>query len=191
MYEEPTPQMSAMVRMLQILVASLILGCVVFLTVAMVMAAGRGPEEAVADEAATPVLSLVGLFVAVMTLGARLVLRSTLIAQGVKAVAEGKDPPGVRAGAGSSPELPPEGIERDAFRLARVYFNITLLSAVLVEGAVFVNLVFHLVEGQMLSLAVAIVLILGMGLHWPTAYGLMRWIEIRLRDVAAQRGLAR
>ena len=66
--------------------------------------------------------------------------------------------------------------------LTGVYQSSFITGAAVLEGVAFFNLVAHLTEGQMFSVAAAAVMLVGIWLMIPTRSRLEAWVEDRLRE---------
>jgi len=166
------------IRTLQIIVAAMTAGCVLFLLLALIF---RGPPAAVAQ---IPVLTYILSAMALMLVGMRLVVPRIVVAQARAAI---------RRGIGQSGEdhaldpTPPPDEALNVAKLVGVYGTRTILAAAMLEGAVFMLLVAYLVEGSALSLGFAVVLIAALTAHFPTASGAAAWVEEQARLLDEER----
>ena len=169
------------VRTLQIIVGALTAGSVVFLIVAIVL------SGAIAVEAGnTPILTYVALGFAAMVLLARPIVSNIIVATGRSRIAKGTwQPPGGQQANRAMSEL----LERmgDAGKLVVINQVRTIVAGALLEGAAFLLLVVYLAEHSWISLAVAIVFILTLAMHFPTRQRLIAWIENQLAVLEQQR----
>jgi len=79
--------------------------------------------------------------------------------------------------------------DTDAGKLGADYQMKTIVSAALLEGASFFALVAHMIEGHMISLVVAGILLLGVLSLFPTTGRVEGWMEEQQRLVEEQRQL--
>jgi len=179
-------EMGPAVRIVQIIVGSLIAGVVVFLVIAIAVgqnvAADRGEQS--------QMLTYLGVAFAVAALIARIVVPAIIVARNRRRVAQGtwQPPQGQRLGAQATPGSFFD-LTGDAGKLLFVYHVRTIVACAIIEGATFLMLIAHLVEQSTLSLIVAIVLILGLAMHFPTRSGVIRWIEGQLMLLEQERHL--
>ena len=84
-----------------------------------------------------------------------------------------------------------ELIERtgDPGKLASLFMIRTIVAGAMIEGATFFTLIAHMIEGTTLSLIVAVALIAGLLLHFPTRSRLVGWIEDQLVQIEQERQL--
>ena len=163
-------ELGPIVRSLQIIVGSLIAGCVIFLVIAL---ATTGGKVAAGGQS---LLTYMAVVFAVTALIARMVVPGILIASTRRKITGGTwRPP-------QSPALNPTLaalLERagDAGKLAMVFQTSSIVGAALLEGAAFFALLAYLVEQSPLSLILAGVLILGLATHLPTRSRVIHWIE--------------
>jgi hypothetical protein len=182
-------QVPKFVRILQIIVTALVIGCVVFLGVVLVVrAAGsaRGDHE---DAWVFTAMAFVFLGTVIV---ARCVVPGAIVRGGRKKIAGGTfQLPQARQ---ASQQRSLQTLEQmgDAGKLLVLYQIKTIVAAALIEGATFLFLVMALVmpRGAVL-LGTALVLILVIAGHMPTRAGVTRWIEDQLRLLEEERSLGR
>ena len=75
-------------------------------------------------------------------------------------------------------------------RLLGLYNTRTILGGAMLEGAAFFALVTYMVERDPVGLAGAILLILGVALHFPTRSRVIRWSEEQLELLKRERQFA-
>ena len=166
MDENPPKDLSIAVRTMQIIILALTMGLLSFFAiVCFVMPGGmRG------DFGAMPLLTCTGLGLAVTMIGVRWIVLQVMTASARRAIL--RDTPDSDRGSSSS-ELP----DRAAGQLVALYQTRMIVGAALLEGACFFLLVAHMVEHSPWSLAVAIVMILGVVAHFPTPDRVAGWVE--------------
>ncbi|MEE8451385.1 MAG: hypothetical protein V3R99_05695 [Thermoguttaceae bacterium] len=173
-------ELAPVLRTMQIVVGSLVVGCLTFLVVAFV----GSDRAALAPQ--FPIMTYMAIGFTFVILVVRMIVPGMIVAQGRRRITEGtwKLP----AGRGSQP-INAEFIERtgDAGKLAMLFMIQMIVAAALLEGAVFFGLVAYTVERSPLALIVAIILIIGVGLHFPTRSRLVHWIEDQLTLMEQER----
>ena len=78
----------------------------------------------------------------------------------------------------------------DAGKLSMVYMMRTVVAAALLEGAAFTSIVAYMLEGSTVALGLAVALVAGILLHFPTAPRVAGWIEVQMRRVEEERDIA-
>jgi len=153
----------------QIIMASLVGGCVFFLAVVLSIRLRGGAAPA----GPGPLLAYVAVGFAVMALVARAVVPTVLVRAGLRRLAarqtEASDPAGAVAA------------------LWRLFSTRTIVCGAILEGAAFFALVAYLVEGAAIALAVALLLIAALALHFPTRSGTARWIQRQRESLEQER----
>ncbi len=81
--------------------------------------------------------------------------------------------------------------ETDEGKLLQVYLSKTIIGAAILEGGAFANLVAFMLEGQIYSIVLAVLLLLGILAAFPTRTGLTEWVESHLRRVQEFRSTKR
>jgi hypothetical protein len=164
----------------QIIVGSLVSGCVIFAVIAL-MTRWEPQPGAVAD-----VLIYMSIFFAFGALFGKGVVQAMVAARGRQSVVEGTFDVSSydRAQADLAPFLEATG---DAGRLWLVYLSRTIVGGAIAEGAAFFCLLAFLLTGSWLSLGLAAVLVLSVAMMIPTRASVIRWIENQLRLVEQQR----
>ena len=79
----------------------------------------------------------------------------------------------------------------DAGQLFVVFQTRTIVAGALLEGTAFFALITYMIERSPLALTLAVLLILGVAVHFPTRSGVIRWIEDQLRLVERERQFGR
>jgi hypothetical protein len=166
--DEVTPR----VRQLQIVVAALATGPVVFAGIALF-----APVQPVQ----LPLLAWVAAAFALMAFVLRALVPKLIVARTRQKIARGTATlPGNRMGPSTE-----EFIERtgDAGYLWLTYMTRTIVAAALLEGAAFFNLVVYLLQRSWMSLAVATALVACVLMLMPTPQGVIRWIGDQLEQI--------
>jgi hypothetical protein len=163
--EELTPRIRAM----QIVAGALVLGALIFLGVVIaIRLAGQAPRPP-----KTPMLSYVGIVFTVMVLVPLALVPDRVIAAGRKQIARGE-----RDASTASDET---------LRLANLYQNCMIIRLALLEGAAFFQIIIFHLEGQQLSLILALILVVGMVLLFPTRARVESWIEKQQEKLEEER----
>ena len=154
---EMTPERRKMVLTLQIIVAALFAGCLSFLLIVLLAVPGKiGGWELGLDKQPMTVVALV------MAFG---ILAMRIIVPGVIAVQMLR------------PLFQRESNDPAWEDLFRVYQTTLIIKAAMLEGAVFLLLVMHMVERSPWTLALAVVFLAMLLLHIPTPQRVDEWIE--------------
>ena len=163
------------VRVFQIIVGALFAGCLVFLAVAVVVvrqaapAAGQGLE----------ILTLVAVGEAAATIFACAIVPTIMVRRGRQAILRGDSP--VPMSPGLAERMADFYAKTgDAGKLMVLYQAKTIVAAAMLEGAAFFALVIYLLGQDRVSLALGVLLSVGVGLHMPTRSGVIRWIDGQL-----------
>lgn len=175
------------VRTPQIVVVGLVLGCLVFMGVVLSVpmqpaAAGDAP---VGPGAEGPMMTYMAMGFVLLAILARVVVVPLVVATIRRKIAEGTWPPEDYQAQGSYHRV----VESDptAGKLAILYLMKTIIGGAIIEGAAFFLLVAYMMEASPLSIGLAVVLVVLLALHFPTAGGMISWIEqqldeLRMRD---------
>lgn len=172
--EQSQSEILGIVRTTQIIVTALCLGIVTF-----------GVFVAVSDEddeeAKAGMLTYMSLGVAIVCGGMSLVVPRAVVSANRRQIADGTWRP-----QNSEMRIP----DTDVGKLGAVYQLKTIVGAALLEGASFFALVAYMLEGHMISLVVAVVLLLGVLSYFPTAGRVESWMKEQQRLVEEQRQLS-
>jgi hypothetical protein len=181
-------QISKRVRVLQVIVAALVAGCVFFLVVAIFV---PEPGARGAGDGHPPLLTWIALAFTGADLVARIVVPTIVVRAGRGRVARGTF--SLPQGRESTSQSGREEFQQlgDAGLLFILYQTKMILGAAMIEGATFLMIIAYLVERQTLALAIAVALILAVAAHLPTRTGVVHWIEDQLRFVEEERSLDR
>jgi hypothetical protein len=173
MSEPQSENLGPHVRTLQIIVASLVMGVILFGGYVVLFAPAQAKPGANGQ-----ILTLLS-----MVVGASGLVLSPLIA-GIMARAQIR---GIASGTWQPSQPGRPAPDTDAGRLAIVYSTKTIVGAALCEGPCLLALVAYLVERQWPALLAAGVLVAALLWHLPTYDRVSNWIEDGLRQVAEAR----
>lgn len=150
------------VRVMQIIVAAMALGIVSFMgiTIFIRLSQQQAPPE-------MPVLTYIALGYTPIAL----VLQAIL--PGMMAAARSQTPERLEGLAGKGDEVP------DVGSLCATYQTLLIISMAIIEGAAFLALIAYLVDGNVLTLGAALVLLAVLLAKFPTVSRVERWIEER------------
>jgi hypothetical protein len=168
---------AALVRMLQIIVGAMTTGCIFFLIIVLLIAGG--PDKSVNP---SPVLTYVALVFAAAAVVARVIVPGIVAGQARRRI---------RQSQGDLPTASTEPTKQhsDADRLAHGFAVRTILAAAMLEGAAFLFLVAYMVERTPHSVVFAIILIVALAAHFPTASRAEGWIQHQIRLLDEERSL--
>jgi hypothetical protein len=176
MHENPKENFAGPVRVMQIIVFALTMGLLSFL--AVVCLALPGEMRSAFDP--MPLVTCIGLGLAAMTLGTRLIVVQVMTTGARREILRGTSD----AGRKSSAPLPDV-----AERLVAFYQTRMIVSAALLEGPAFFLLIAYLIERSPWSLAAAIFMILGVAAHFPTQQRVAKWVEQQMSRLEDERQL--
>lgn len=164
----------------KIIVAALATGPTIFLLIVLFLTANGGPPDR------APFVTYAALAFAAVAIAMRMIVPAATVASGRRQIVAGTYRPGT--GRSNNPGFD-KLLERsgDAGLLFQLYLTKTIIAAALLEGATFFLLISYMMERQILSLAAAIVLIVGVALLMPTRDGVLAWIENQLAQVEQER----
>jgi hypothetical protein len=170
------------VRILQIIVAAMCAGMLLFLVIALGMAPLLKPPSAMRPISLTWVaFAFVGL-----ALIARAILPWILTAKARREILSGTYAPlGPRQRISSVPVE--DGGCRDAKYLLPVFQAKTIMGAALFEGCGFFAAIAYLLEGSPVGLGLALALVLGVAAHFPTRSRAIGWVEGQLEIVGQEK----
>jgi hypothetical protein len=168
---------------LQIIVAALTLGCVIFLGIVSMV----GSPRAAADASDLALISWTALGWAGCALVLRMIVPPIVVARGREKILRGV----------AQPAFPPQEqyqafLERtgDAGRLFGLYMTRTIVAAAILEGATFFLLIAYLLERNVWAVAAAVAFIFLIASHLPTRHGVVHWVEDQLDLLEHERQLA-
>ena len=169
------------VRTLQIVVGALVTGCLIFGAIVLYLGqVGQLPDGG----DGFPLMTYVGMFFACTAMAARVVALKIIESRARKRICEGTWQVPASSQQPASPQWV-EMVERigDRGRLSIVLHIRTIVGAAILEGSAFFLLVAYLLDESPLALAVAIVMIVGVALHFPTRSSATHWIENQLAAI--------
>jgi hypothetical protein len=171
------------IRSLQVVVAAMTVGCILFLVVALAVVGGPGnPPE-------PPIVTYVMLALAGSTVLGRMVVPRIIVAQARRNIRQGhwqyprRDFSATYGSSGEEAE--------DAAKLVVVFTTRTIIAAAMLEGAVFALLIAYMLERSSWSLAAAVALIVGLAAYIPTRSRAAAWTEEQKRLLDEERLLDR
>lgn len=180
------------VRVTQIIVGALVLGCVSFLVIVLVIPAAARPAAQQAGEAGPAlVLSYVAFAFLAAAIIARIVVPGIVVRAGRRSISHGT----FRRSAieDTASQARDEALERmgDAGRLLMLFQTKTIIAAAILEGTAFFMLIAYMIERYTAVLAIAVGLIAALAAHMPTSRGVVHWIEDQLRLLREEQSLGR
>jgi len=175
-------ELSLVVQRLQMVVGTLIAGCVIFLVIVLVIPSGEAPRPD------PPMMTYIAVGFAVAGLFARAIVPGIMAAALRRKILQGTWPPPQGQGRFAAVA---EFLERTGERgsLAMLFNMRTIVAAAILESAIFFLLCAYLIEHRPGSLVVAVLLLLGLFVHIPTHRQLADWIEDQLRLLEEERQL--
>lgn len=164
--------LKAMARTMQVIVLALAAGVITFGVIAAVI----GPEAPGNAQQGPSIIAYLAGAVACVALVASIAVPALLVANARRRIVAGRP-------AMPNPKLtiPPE--LGNVGPIAVVYQTRLIVGAAILEGAAFFNLIAYLLEGQLLSLVAAGVMLAALLSLFPTPSRLEDWIENQLRVI--------
>jgi hypothetical protein len=148
------------VRTLQIIVAAIAMGCAMFMVIAVAIGWNRAASE-------PSVLTYLAAAFAATAIIVRSIVPGLAVSQGRKKILR---------------ETPAREPADDwPIKLMRLMTAKTIVAAAVLEGATFFLLVAYLVEKSPWTLGIAIALLIGILLNWPTQSSAQAWIGGQLQ----------
>jgi hypothetical protein len=177
-------------RVLQIIVVALVAGCLIFIGIAVVLNLAAEPEGEPAEAASAPFITYIMLGFSGAAILARLTVVPLIVSSARKRIASGTWQPPTSQGVRPNPQIQ-HFIEQhgDTARLFGLYMTKTIIGAAFLEGASFMCGMAFLLEGHPLALAGEVVGAIGVALHFPTASGVITWIDAHERRIAEEKEL--
>jgi hypothetical protein len=154
-------------RTMQIIVAAQTAGALIFLAIAVFLRSQDGRVNR-ADQ--TMLTYVVGFPFVLAILAAQFVVPRFVTANGRRMIVRGTFPANVRP-----PAQPPGDLER----LCGLYQTQLIVGAAMLEGATFYMIVAYLTEGTAPALVIAVLLIVGLTLRFPTRDRFERWLAVQ------------
>lgn len=162
----------ATVRTLQIIVMALAAGVFTFgLVVFFRPGGGLKPLDPQA------IISIVMAVISLSLIPSRFIVPAAILRSGRQRIARGSEPVATRRGVGSP--LP----DSEQAKLLVLLHTTTIIGAALLEGAAFANLTAFMLEGQVYSLVLAGLLLLGIVSAIPTRNRVEAWLDVQTRRV--------
>jgi len=183
-------ELGPIVRTEQIIVGGLVAGSLGFLVVAAVLVSQGTFDAGGGDEGLAAMAWAMNLVLGLFLIGdvaARLIVPSMIIAQARRKIAAGqwRLPDGPNQ-ASAMPIIERTG---EAGMLFFTHQTKTIVAAAIIEGVTFFAIIVYMMTQSMFGLAVAIVMIAVLTLHFPTRDGVLNWIEDQLRRIDEERSL--
>ena len=183
-------QLPGVVRVMQIIVLALIIGCLTFAVIAIALKTGDVPADGpAAAQAGSPFLTYIALAAIVPMLIAFIVVRGALSGQTRRVVMGLADKL-----SGNSSDLRSQELLQSSEivrTLLQAFQSRLIVGAALFEGATFFLLVCYLVEGNPIALGAAFALVVGIALQFPTPSKVAGWIEQQIDAIHHQRQFSR
>jgi len=164
------------VRVAQIIILALAGGVCAF--GAFALFAMKGPQEE--GEAAKFIPLAMAAFAAALVV-ARIVVPMVVVSQARRGIASGKWPARPQPGA----QVP----ETDSGRLAVLFMNKTLIGSAILEAAAFANVFAFWTDGEWYNFGIAVAMLAGILIAFPTHSGVSSWIDRQTRLVREERNL--
>lgn len=159
----------AVVRQSQIIIGGLCAGIVFFLLIVLVFLGARVQPF---DHQA--VISFVMAAMAVTLLPLRLIVPGVVVSTACQRMAQHQP---------AQTAVEQAAAEQDERQLLPIYLTKTIIGAAILEAGAFANLVAFLLEGQVYSLGLAILCLLGIVVVFPTQRGVSEWLEAQIRRI--------
>ena len=162
-----SPTTPASLGVLQLIVGMMTAGVVALLVISVVVhSADDSPKEPLP----VPVLSYLAIACAVAALSARAVVPNLMGAGAIKKVAASES-----------------NTEAETFVFRSIFAARTVIAVAIIESAALLAGIAYLIEGTLLSLAVALVMVVVLALHFPRRAGRDDWISRQLERIAQER----
>lgn len=160
------------VRGMQIIIAALCLGCIVFLGIAAAIA------PSMSKNGDSKLITYVALGFVILAIVPRLVVPAIMVSVGRRKIAGELQ---MERDALSDPKRL-EDFENDAARrLLGLLQGKTIISGALIEGSTFFLLIAYMLERSPIALAGAVLMIVVLAMHFPTVDRTTSWIEDQLK----------
>lgn len=178
-------------RTSQIIVGAMFAGLIVFLAVVIALRMtqqGAPPPRGEGGPRATPpILTFCAFALTALALPASVIVPRIVAGSQRRSIVAGtwslESRPAGRGGDRSSPP----GLDGDTRKLALVYQMTLIIGVAFNEGVAFLALIAFLIEGQQPALVLALVLILGVGLRFPTRDRVDQWVGAQLERLVQER----
>ncbi len=177
--EDFSPDVQMQLRTMRIIHAALVMGCLIFAVIVIVMRARE--NRPVPDQ---PVLSFAGLALAGVMGLTVLVVPNALAANWRQKIARGIDPLSTTRPS-SSQATPGQSVGWWGLYQTRM-----IISAAMLEGVIFFELIAYMTEGRPWDLGIAALFLVGLALLFPTRERVERWIRAQQELVEQQKRTA-
>ena len=157
-------QLAPRVRVMQIIIIALAMGCAAVLFVMYFIRDAQAPAPAM------PIMTYVSLAFAAMSVTMRLIIPRMMTAMGRKRLLQFDEPQIVEP-------------------LLQLFQTQMIVGAALLEGAVFFLAVSYMIEGNLLCLAVGAALTLAVAVQMPTVGGVASWVTQQQDQIRLERYL--
>lgn len=175
-------------RILQIIVMAMVAGASIFLAIALTI---RSQAEPPPSALPIPITIVAVIFIGVGFIGRWIVL-SSIRAKGRREIVNGTHQsvhPGQRMRLAPLDCTDTPDSYRDAEYLLSMFQQRTILSAAMLEGWAFFATIAYLTEGTSVGLAMAILSVLGVILHFPTRSRVIAWVGRELEAVEQEKAV--
>ncbi len=178
MVEQRLSALTPLVRTLQIIVAALASGVLMFALITVFRPGGGfKPWDTNA------IVSVILAIVSIGMIPARWFVPAILVQAATRQIA--------LAGTSSNTarDHQPAATDDDEFRLLAVFQTRTIIAGAILEGTALMNLVAFLLEGQAYSFVLALLCLAGILAGFPTQHAVTGWLEHQLRRVREMRDM--
>jgi hypothetical protein len=171
------------VRTQQIIVAALLMGVVMFASVAVFI---QFPNHGDAQRPAFGLLTFVAIGFAAAAIAAGIVAPAAIVKNARRGIAQGTwtPPQGPQVTQPFSNLVTRHG---DAGKLVSVYQTKMIVAAAIPEGAAFFASITYMLEGSLISVALVGLLMFAIAWQFPTVSRVSGWIEEQLRLIAEEK----
>ena len=159
---------------IQVVTGAMVAGCVMFLIISLIM---RGGQFVVPNQ---PMMTYVAFAIATVTVFARMIVPGIIVNVGRKNI--GREAEGGELPKDVADLFKPDGVGE---KLCLLLQTSTIVSVGLFEGAAFCAIIAYFIEGSLLSVILAVALIFGLMLHFPTRSRVIGWMERQLTELDA------
>ena len=157
--------LAARVRTMQIILASMLLGCILFMGIALFWRQANQNPLAV-----MPFVTYIALAFALMTLIGSFLLSNLATAGGRRNLARQQGPARIDTSS-------PDPASSDKKKLLELMATVLVMTAAPLEGGTFFLLVAYMIEGSLLAIVGALILLAVLASKFPTQERTERWLE--------------
>jgi len=180
-------QAATTVRILQIIVGAMATGAFIFLLVALTIGQQFKPPRPIL---LVPLIWIVAVVVGVELI-ARTVVLGNIVRKARRELINGTYPPvdprqRIGSLASDVADKPPDPC-RDATSLLSVFQQKTIVSAAMFEGCACFAMIAYLVEGNPLSLGLALLLAVAVAAHLPSQSRAIAWVERQMETLQLEK----